>query len=223
MYLIPGLGADGRLFGPQKQAFPHMNVIEWEVPHSGESIADYARRLSEKLPQGPLILGGVSFGGVMAQEIAALRPPNALVLIATLAAPTDLCRPFSFGRFLPAFSLDFAARLTQACLKIAAPRMGRQCRGVNRQLMAEMLASADPRFLTWARRAVLFWQPTLLPPMPTLRLHGTEDRLLMPGEKSGIVWIESAGHLVNMTHADQVNAAIADFLARESSFGATPR
>ncbi len=81
--LLPGLGADGRLFGAQKRAFPGLRVLERMEPEGRESLAAYAARLAERFeePEGPYILGGSSMGGMVALEMARLLRPSAVVLI----------------------------------------------------------------------------------------------------------------------------------------------
>lgn len=66
--LLPRLGADRRLFEPQSLAFPDLLVPPWIVPEKHEKLPDYAARLAKTIAPGrrPLILGGSSFGGMVA-------------------------------------------------------------------------------------------------------------------------------------------------------------
>jgi len=95
---------------------------------------------------------------------------------------------------------------------LAAPLYG--SRGDHTRMLARMLADADPRFLTWARRAVLEWEAPELRDIPTLRIHGTRDMLITPLERAGTTFIRSAGHTVNMTHDARVNRVVGEYLAR---------
>jgi hypothetical protein len=46
LILLPGLGADARLFAPQAAAFKQLEVPEWLVPRRGESLEDFGRRMA---------------------------------------------------------------------------------------------------------------------------------------------------------------------------------
>ena len=85
LVLLPGLGTTGELFRPQRRAFPDLEVPPWLDPHRGESLPGYGRRMAAALAPGPsdLVLGGVSFGGMVALEMARHLPTRAVGLIAS--------------------------------------------------------------------------------------------------------------------------------------------
>jgi hypothetical protein len=57
--LVPGLGADHRLFDRQREAFPDLCSPRWLPLYPGEGLEDYAARLAVQVAvTGPLILGG---------------------------------------------------------------------------------------------------------------------------------------------------------------------
>ncbi len=206
------MGADARLFDAQRRAFPNLRILEWQRPRRGDTFADYARRMAEKLPAGELVLGGVSFGGVIAQEIAAIRKPAALLLISTLTSTRDLRGGLAISRWLPATVLAEGARMARGVCRLSAATHG--LLGQHRGLIATMLGDADAGYLAWACSELPRWEAPLLPAIPTLRVHGTRDPLLLPADRSGIRWIRGAGHLASMTHGAEVNRAIAEFLGR---------
>ena len=90
-YLIPGLGADARVF-----QFLHLHgdvhILRWLPPErSDEALPNYAARLAAAVPVAQSCwLVGVSFGGVLALEIAHLRPLARVVLISSLMGPSEL-------------------------------------------------------------------------------------------------------------------------------------
>ena len=206
------MGADARLFAAQRRRFPSLRIMEWQRPRRGDTLADYARQMAERLPTGRFVLGGVSFGGVIAQEIAAIQKPAALLLISTLTSTRDLRGAPGIARWLPATVLAEGARLARGMCRLSAPTHG--LLGPHRGLIATMLGDADAGYLAWACSELPQWKAPLLPAIPTLRIHGTRDPLLMPADRSGIKWIRGAGHLASMTHAGEVNRAIAEFLSQ---------
>ena len=58
--LIPGMGADERLFEPQRRAW-NLNLPTLLMPRSAETLADYAARMRDAMDlAGPCVIGGVS-------------------------------------------------------------------------------------------------------------------------------------------------------------------
>src|SRR4051812_19762115 len=89
LILLPGLGADERMFAPQRATFPRLEVPRWLTPQPRESLPDYARRMAAGIdPSEPLFLGGSSFGGMVALEMARHVRPRAVFLIGSCRAAT---------------------------------------------------------------------------------------------------------------------------------------
>jgi uncharacterized membrane protein YbjE (DUF340 family) len=45
-------------------------LLEWEIPLDNESLTHYAKRISEKIKHENPVLIGVSFGGILVQEMS---------------------------------------------------------------------------------------------------------------------------------------------------------
>src|SRR5687767_15115116 len=100
--LLPGLNGDSRVLAPQARAFPTLRVARWLPPLESESLADYGRRLARALDPGrPCMIGGVSFGGIVALEAARHFQARGCVLIASsrnargLPSVLRLLQPFA--------------------------------------------------------------------------------------------------------------------------------
>ncbi|HEX4606599.1 MAG TPA: alpha/beta hydrolase [Urbifossiella sp.] len=91
--LLSGMAADERLFAAQVAAFPTLRVQPWVAPLPGESLRAYAARLAPVVDPGrPCLVGGASFGGVVALELAPHLPALGCVLIGSIRSPTGLPR-----------------------------------------------------------------------------------------------------------------------------------
>ena len=202
-YLIPGLGADERVF-QRWQLVGEVHVLGWVPPQSpAEPLPPYAARLAGAVPPGQVCwLVGVSFGGLLALEIARLRPLARVVLVSSLAGPHELPWPLRLAR---ATALH---RLVPPTLLARLPRLAGWAFGVrNRReyaLLRQIIADTDPKFAKWAIGQLLRW-PGVAGPGPTARLHGRRDRLL-PAPSTGIdCRIAAAGHFMVASHAAQIS------------------
>ena len=200
-YLIPGLGADERVF--QRLHLPGTaQVLRWLSPEApAEPLPHYAARLAEAVPPGqPCWLVGVSFGGVLALEIARLRPLARVVLISSFAHPGELpwlgrvARATGFYRLLPPSLLPRLPALAGWFFGVKNPH--------DRQLLRQILRDTDPGFTRWAIARLLQWPGR--PDTPTVRIHGTNDRLLPHGAARSQHQL-AGGHLIILSQGREIS------------------
>ena len=206
LVLIPGMGADARLFGPQRRAFPRLEVLPWLDPEPAETLASYGRRLAATLDTDePFFLGGASLGGMLALEVARHVSPRAVFLIGS-------CRS---GRAIPAHLrlLEWASRPLPNCLIGAGRRLTpltarllHGLRGEQRDLVVAMALATPIPFIRWASRALFAWSFEGELACPVHHIHGARDRLIPARRVAADHMVAGAGHLLNLTHADAVNA-----------------
>ena len=83
-YLIGGLGADERVF-ECLQLNVDCKVIKWIKPYKNEALDSYTLRILPQIEQHEkFALLGVSFGGIVAIEIAKIIKPELLILISSV-------------------------------------------------------------------------------------------------------------------------------------------
>src|SRR5688572_17543659 len=84
LILIPGLGADERLFGAQAEDGLRFEVPPFPVPERREDLPAYAARIARQFDfDGTCVIGGVSFGGMVACELAAICRAKCVIQIAS--------------------------------------------------------------------------------------------------------------------------------------------
>lgn len=227
LVLLPGLGTTEGLFAPQRRAFPALEVPPWLEPERAETVPAYGRRMAATLgPAGSdLVLGGVSFGGMVALEMARHVPARAVVLIASATTGRALTRVAHglarVGRPLPARALPPPRPLWPVVAWAFGARTAE-----DRALVYELIRTSRPGFAKWGLGALLDWDPGGQQPCPVRRIHGLEDRLIGAARVPADMVIPGAGHLINVTHAADVNAFIRAALdgvsLRESAPGLEP-
>ena len=90
IYLISGLGADERVF--QNLDFGRLKptFIKWIEPIKNETNEEYALRLSEQFDTNKPIILGVSFGGMIAIEIAKQIDYQQVILISSAKTKAEI-------------------------------------------------------------------------------------------------------------------------------------
>lgn len=206
--LFPGLGADARMFGPQVGAIPNLETPEW-IPHvPRESLRQYAVRLAKTLDiRGPVVLGGVSMGGMVALEIARLVPTRCVILIASARHPSAVNHllPLSerLSRVVPSIIVDKG--------RILAPMFlgrGGFVPAGQRRILAAMAREMPVSFLRWASRAIIEWEGCAEPGVPVYHIHGDSDWVFpLRGIKPDRI-VRGGVHVLNLSHPREVNEFI---------------
>ena len=212
LYMIPGSGADRRMFIPQLDQFPDILIPQWLPPlELKESLESYSRRLSKTIDtSSPFVLGGVSLGGMIAQEMALSLKPAALILIATC----------STSKAMP-LTRRLAGKLTRALpdpvvkwLFILLSKAVLATHSKRKRIYAAMLKELPPRLVRWQSGAATNWSLHGTLPMPVFQIHGGKDPIIPVKNVKAQKVIADGGHLINATHETQVNNFIADSLAK---------
>lgn len=206
LILLPGMMADHRLLAEQQAAFPNLIIPPWPEHHPSDTIASFAEKIADPLrPIGPCVVGGVSFGGIVALELARHLNSPGCILISSISSPREM--PFRFRILRP---IGFLPEPAFNATTFAITRLFRSSmrRGVKRR-SDQMLASP---FFSWATRAILRWKGCD-PAIPIAQIHGDSDLTFPIGLTQPDHVVKGAGHMLVATHSDIVNEFIKQFVA----------
>ena len=96
IYLMPGLGANSLIF--EYLEFPKekycIHLLDWIMPIKNETLKDYCIRFSNEIKHENVILIGVSFGGVIVQELSRLISIKKLIIISSIKNNKELPKNF---------------------------------------------------------------------------------------------------------------------------------
>jgi pimeloyl-ACP methyl ester carboxylesterase len=199
--LLPGLNGDARVFQRQAEAFPGLKIAQWAQPVPYETLNAYAERMARLLDPGvPCLIGGVSFGGIVALEAAGHLQARACVLIAStrdvrgLPTPVRLLRPFA--SVMSPTALRWSVGAGSESVAVVTPRVARRF---------ALLAPRERTFRLWALRALLTWAPSAMDRCQIFQIHGECDTTFAAGRSRADRIVAHAGHLMTLTHAREVN------------------
>lgn len=211
LYLISGLGADERMFSNLiLPADYQVHYLPWITPLPSEPISRYAARMAENIQaDGPVVLLGVSFGGMMSIEIARHIPVAKNILLSSIKCAAEKPPYYNWIRNL---------RIHKLPDQLIYQRRGAIVRKFlnaetawEKQLVNEYLQKRDLTFTRWAVDAILNWDNTSFPEN-LVHIHGDKDwpfpvRYLQPTHL-----IPNAGHFMVLNRANAVNRILAEVL-----------
>ncbi|WP_439627134.1 alpha/beta fold hydrolase [Gemmata sp.] len=205
LILLPGMGADARLFASQIARFPTLRVPQWLPPKLNESLRHYSGRFASLIdPGGPCIVGGASFGGIVALEMAAQLRATACVLIGSIRSPAELSRTWRSLRPLAALGPDRLCTLAGALSHV--PWLGT---GTRRRL--RRIARPEAALVRWAMCAVLRWQPSpATRAVRVFQIHGECDHTLPAVLSRADEIVPGGQHALSLFNPSAVN----DYLER---------
>lgn len=203
LVLFPGMGADGRMYDGLRRRIGPITVPPWLPALPSETIEHYAKRYADAgLVRNGDVVGGSSFGGMVALAIAAHVHAKAVVLMGSCRAPTalpTLALTFApLARLVPARAFSSPAAMWALSFKFGISR------SQQRQLFIAMADAVDPRHLRWACTAMGTWRSTGLSSCPVHQIHGKRDRIIPASNSGAQAFISDAGHVPALTHPDTV-------------------
>ena len=203
VYFISGLGADKRAFSFLDLSFCEPIFIEWINPLKKESLKEYALRLRQQISEEHPTVVGVSFGGMLATEMAKTDSQMKAIIIASSKSADEFPAYLRFGKYIPVYKWLPGKLLKTGRLNWILGAKGEE----QKKLMRTIIADADPAFLKWAIEAILNWNEKTAPPN-VRHIHGTADRLLPFRYVKADFVIEGGTHLMTINKHQEISVLL---------------
>jgi len=207
-YFISGLGADKRIFSKlnlnEKINIIHIN---WITPNKNESLALYAERLSKVIDQSqPFALVGVSFGGMIAVEMAKILNPVKTIIISSTMLAAQLPAIYRLAGQLRLLKL-IPAKLLKSSNKLTQNYYFGTHTSSEKSLLSKIIKDTDPYFLKWAIESILNWKNKTRPE-DIYHIHGTNDKILYSKVARPDFVIEKGTHFMVYQNAAEISGII---------------
>lgn len=211
IYFLPGVGADASLAPYHELPGHDVAWIRWPAD-PGRTWEEFtAALLAENRIEAGSVLIGISFGGMVAQAIASRVRAAAVILISS-------CRTSR--------AINPLLRILRPCVPWIPEVF------FNMSLMPRVLAGRLFGITGKPHLDLLYAMGDRLPPdrfkrinalalgfagapglgIPVFSIHGVKDRIILAGREPRDQILRGGGHLISMTHTDEVNRAILGWL-----------
>lgn len=194
LYFVPGMAASGEIFKNLK--FPdnyEIHILEWLIPEKGESLKAYSKRMSLRIKKKNAILIGVSFGGVVVQEMSEFLDLKKLIIISSVKTRSELPRRMKFASHTKAYKLIptglvlSAEDLTKFSI---GPRSKKRL-----ALYQEYLKVRNKQYLDWALEKMVTWK-RVEKIENLIHIHGDQDIVFPIKNIDGCTIIKGGTHIM---------------------------
>jgi pimeloyl-ACP methyl ester carboxylesterase len=195
IYCFSGLGADEKIFSNLEIHGCKLIYIDWLRPGTREHIGQYAIRMSAMIEDEEPILLGVSFGGIIAIEIAKHKPVKKVIIVSSIKTSDELptwmrvAGILQLNKILPVRSNKITERFDDNQLGVTTEN--------EKMLVEHYRKKSDPQYMDWAINQVLNWRNSWQPET-LVHIHGDKDKMFPIRKLRPTHVIEGGTHIMIM-------------------------
>ncbi len=192
---MPGLGAGPAIFENIKlpTEIYEMHLLEWEIPTKGETLQNYAERMSKLVMPDNAVLVGVSFGGVLVQEMAKYLNLKRLIIISSIKSNLEMPLGMKVIKSAKAYKLVPTSLLQN--MEILSKFSFGSAIKQRLKLYEKYLSVRDKSYLEWAIEQMLLWERTKADPK-VIHIHGDADGVFPIKNIKNCITIKGGTHIM---------------------------
>ncbi|GLB53839.1 alpha/beta hydrolase [Neptunitalea chrysea] len=194
VYFMPGMAANKLIFDAIKLPEDTFEVfyLEWLIPEKKEPIKTYAKRLTECIHHDNPVLIGVSFGGILVQEMAALIPVRKVLIISSVKHESEMPARIHFSRKSKLHKI-LPTGLVNNVEVLAKYAFGETV--TNRLELYKMYLSVrDKRYIDWALDTIINWKQ--MNNIPVVHIQGDNDKVFPIDNVKDCVVVKGGTHIM---------------------------
>lgn len=195
VYFMPGMAANPSIFEYIKlpeECF-EIHWLEWIIPIPKESLENYAKRMAQKVKHKNSVLLGVSFGGILVQEMSKFLNLKKLIIVSSVKSRHELPKRMKIAKKTKAYKL-VPTRLLSNVEAMAKYAFGETVSS-RIELYKKYLSVADKGYLDWAIEQMINWQQNE-PLLNTIHIHGEKDRIFPLNHIKDCMVIKGGTHIM---------------------------
>ncbi|WP_413999106.1 alpha/beta hydrolase [Flavobacterium sp. W1B] len=216
VYFMPGLAASALIFERivLPEAVFEIHLLEWEIPLDKESLGDYAKRMSQKIKHENPVLIGVSFGGILVQEMAKYIVTRKVIIISSVKSNLEFPRRMKIAKITKAYKLipmNLILNLENLAKFSFGEKMNHRLK-----LYEKFLSVRDIGYLEWSVEKVIMWDRTVVDEK-VIHIHGSLDDVFPIKYIKNCIVIEGGTHIMILNKYRWFNAYLPEIILREET------
>ena len=195
VYLMPGMAAASSIFehiilDDEKY---EVHLLEWEIPEVDETLENYAKRMMKHIHHEHIVLIGVSFGGIIVQEIAKYVDLKRLIIISSVKCHDELPPRMKFAartglfKILPTGLLSFVDHFEKYAVGDFLKKRAR--------LYKQYISISDKQYIDWSIKQLLNWNCEK-PDEKVIHIQGDRDEVFPLKNIKNAIVVEGGTHIM---------------------------
>lgn len=195
VYLMPGMAANPSIFEnvllPEDRYIVHL--LKWEIPTPGESLENYALRMLKHISFEDPVLIGVSFGGVIVQEMAKHIDLKRLIIISSVKCTDELPSRMKFAsktglfKLIPTGLVEYVDYFEKVAFSDFLKKRAK--------LYKQYISITDKQYLDWAIKNMVNWKCEK-PDEKIIHIHGDQDEVFPIKNIEKAIIVEGGTHIM---------------------------
>ena len=195
VYLMPGMAASPKIFEhiklPEHQFKIHK--LEWLIPYKKESLSDYALRLLKTIKHNNIVLLGVSFGGVLVQEMSRYIKVRKLIIVSSVKSMHELPKRMLIAKVTKAYKLvptQLASNINVFAKYAFGSNVAKRL-----ELYKKYLSVNNSNYLSWAIENMVCWNQEKYD-AKIVHIHGESDAVFPIKNIKNCITIKGGTHIM---------------------------
>ena len=211
IYFMPGLGVGPDIFKKLQLSNDYeLHYLEWKKPLSkDETLANYTMRMVDDINHEKPVLIGVSFGGIIVQEMSKYIDVKKTIIISSVKSKNEFPRRFKFAIASNIYKL-FPTTIITNFEKYSKFFVGKYLKK-KAENYKRYLTVRDKTYIEWSIHTVLNWQQETSS-KNILHIHGTKDNVFPIKYIHNCEQIIDGDHAMIMTKAKRISEIINTYL-----------
>jgi pimeloyl-ACP methyl ester carboxylesterase len=195
VYFMPGLAASSAIFERIQldEVVFEVHLLEWEIPRQRETLHSYAKRMASKIEEENVVLVGVSFGGVLVQEMAPFLKVRKLIIISSVKTNLEVPLRMKIAKSTKAYKL-VPTTLLQNIEVLSNFNFGSAIQH-RLKLYEKYLSVRNKNYLEWAIEQMILWNRTK-PDKAVIHIHGDADEVFPIKHIQNCIVVKGGTHIM---------------------------
>ena len=195
VYFMPGLAANSLIFERIKlpQSIFEIHLLDWETPKNSEALLEYAKRMAKLVTHQKAVLIGVSFGGVLVQEMARYLDLRKLIIISSVKSNLELPLTMKIAKTTKAYKLMPTGlfKNMDSLPKFSFGNVLKQ----RIKLYQKYLSVLEKNYLDWAIEQMVLWDRVEVD-KKVIHIHGDADAIFPIKNIRNCIVVKGGTHIM---------------------------
>ena len=195
VYLMPGMAASPTIFEHIKLPEDKYKIhwLEWQIPDKDETLEHYAKRMCSFVKHDNAVLLGVSFGGILVQEMSKFLNLKKLFVVSSVKSHHELPKRFKLLKITKAYKIlptQLAGRIDILAKYAFGETVKKRV-----DLYKKYLSVNDKVYLDWSIKQVVCWEQEK-PHPDAIYIHGDKDIVFPNSCEGDCIVIKGGTHIM---------------------------